>query len=480
MTTITSAAGAGAAPQERRIPAWLKYGSIITTTFVVCWAIVLWYWRITDQDPGTGEMVLTLLILPMALLLAFWGAHKAVAARDAAEFPSTSKSASASAATDANAATATPVLAIVAAALRCPYGTSAEELAGAIAENEARADLDKELVDDNGFPVMAARSDDALDEVLQDEIAEWLASQGTGQLQLSDEQWRALTLATAVASELGSQAAADWMPAEGAPPMLQLKLLLPEDWPIEVRRAATMWLKHTVSQYGWPAAAIATLQVHEQPDRLSPTAILQQLIPATPDNKPLVAIVIACASLIGQESVDRLSASSALFASAQSRGQIPGEGAAGLLLTDLHQAASIDGADFAVLGPVYERARDTSADTSRRVDSTLLLELVGQIRKAAPVDVADIAMIVADTAHRPNRVLELMGLTAPTIPQLDATDDVVRIGLGSGSCGTVPFVTVLALARHYALERSAPVLCISNEDPLLRAAALVRPQPAVN
>jgi len=54
-------------------------------------------------------------------------------------------------------------------------------------------------------------------------------------------------------------------------------------------------------------------------------------------------------------------------------------------------------------------------------------------------------------------------------------DDIVRIGLASGSCGAVPVITVLALARHYARERNAPVLCVSNEDPFLRGAALVRP-----
>jgi hypothetical protein len=84
-------------------------------------------------------------------------------------------------------------------------------------------------------------------------------------------------------------------------------------------------------------------------------------------------------------------------------------------------------------------------------------------------------MVVADTAHRSKRVLELMGLSTPAIPQVDAADDIVRIGLGSGSCGAVPFITVLALARHYALERQAPILCVGNEDPYLRSAVLVRP-----
>ncbi|QNA98188.1 hypothetical protein [Massilia sp. Se16.2.3] len=80
-------------------------------------------------------------------------------------------------------------------ALRSPHGASAEELAAAIADGKARPDLDPELVDDDGFPVMSARSNDAVDEALQEEIGEWLTEQGMAQLRWSEAQWRALTRA---------------------------------------------------------------------------------------------------------------------------------------------------------------------------------------------------------------------------------------------------------------------------------------------
>lgn len=465
MDTTTSTA-----TPPRPIGEWFKLSAIAITTFIVCWTLAIGYWRLTNQNPGTTDLALGLLLMPVAALSAFWVGHKAITARAAAIPASTSKPASPSQPTGV--ATVTPLRAIVGTALRVPHGASAEELASAIADNEARADLDKELVDDNGFPVMAARSDDALDEALQDEIAEWLSSQGM-QIHFSDEEWRALTLATGVASELASLAAGDLMPSEGQAPMLQLSLLLPQDWTTDVRRAATMWLRHTVRQYGWPEASIT---IPEQDPALTPTTALARLMPAAASNgKPMLAIVIACASLIGQDSVDRLAARSLLFtSSSQARGHIPGEGAAGLLLTDLHHAQAC-GAEFALLGPVDERRRDNSADDARRVDSTLLMEMTTQLGKAAAIELSQISMIVADTAHRSNRVLELMGLSAPAIPQIDAADDIVRLGLGNGSCGAVPFLTTLALAQHYALERAAPILCVSNEDPLLRTAALVRP-----
>jgi hypothetical protein len=86
-----------------------------------------------------------------------------------------------------------------------------------------------------------------------------------------------------------------------------------------------------------------------------------------------------------------------------------------------------------------------------------------------------VAVIVADTGHRTNRTLELMAHASGKMPQLDGTDDVLRVGAACGTCGEVPFITALALAGHYTLERQAPALFISNEDPYHRVAALVRP-----
>jgi hypothetical protein len=61
------------------------------------------------------------------------------------------------------------------------------------------------------------------------------------------------------------------------------------------------------------------------------------------------------------------------------------------------------------------------------------------------------------------------------LPQLDETDDVVRVGAASGTCGAVPFIAALVLGRHYVLEREAAVLCVSNEDAYRRVVALIRP-----
>jgi hypothetical protein len=88
---------------------------------------------------------------------------------------------------------------------------------------------------------------------------------------------------------------------------------------------------------------------------------------------------------------------------------------------------------------------------------------------------ANVAMLIADTGPRVSRALELMAHVSAGLPQLDETDDVVRVGVACGTCDAVPLITALALGRHYVLEREAPVLCVSNEDPYRRVVALIRP-----
>jgi hypothetical protein len=469
---MTSASLAGV----RQLPGWLKGGLLAALVFGLCWGATICYWRATNSMPATGDLLLFLLALPAAVLLAFGIGRKLIALRGAE--PAATVPAQPGKAASA-VLPSTPPLAILASSLRSPHGASAEELSSAIADNKARADLDQELVDEDGFPVMSARSGDATDEALQEEITEWLARNGMAELRFSDEQWRALTMATGVAGELAGHAASDLVPPDAVPPALELIPVMPAEWPVQQRRAAGMWLQHTVTQFGWPAACVKLApDVQTGAADATPSSIMGRLAQrAAASDAPLVAMVVACASHIGEDSVAEWAANGSLFTSSQPQGLIPGEGAAGLLVTDLRLARSIEGAAFALIDPVDEARRASSADETRRTDAALLAELGEKAVKRGAGELSDVAMIVADTGHRSSRVLELMGLASSAMPQLDADADVVRVGLACGACGAVPFITTLALARHHALERGAPVLCISNEDPYLRCTAVIRPAP---
>jgi hypothetical protein len=238
-----------------------------------------------------------------------------------------------------------------------------------------------------------------------------------------------------------------------------------------------MWLKHTVAQAGWPAAHIHVgAELAATAHGVAPSTIFSAVAQdAATAGARMVALVLACASHIGEASVAQWAGSKLLFTSVRPQGAIPGEGASGLLLTGLQQARSIADASFAALQAMEEARGDSSADEMRRVDPKLLGELADRTLADASVAVADVGMLVADTGHRSSRTFELMGQVSARMPHLDAAEDVVRVGLACGSSGAVPFVTAIALGCHYAIERQASVLFVSNEDPYRRVVGLIRP-----
>jgi hypothetical protein len=446
----------------QQIPGWLKHALVSGFVIVACWGAAITYWRVNKSEPGSGELAVCLLALPAALLAAFWAGSRVIASLRAAPAANAKTQPAEAPALPPQA----PPLAILASALRAPHGTSAEELAQAIAGNKARTDLDRELIDDDGFPVMSARSSDARDDMLQEELAEWLSHNGMADLQFSDEQWRALTLASAVTGDLAIRAASELVPAEGKPPLLQLVPMLPADWSVAHRRAAIMWLEHTAVRFGWPADHI-TVATEALPNagNAAPASVFTRLMDTSARNdQSLVALVVAGASHIGQATVDHWSATGSLFTASHPQGRIPGEGAAGLLVSDLRLAESTEGMAYVLLDRIETIQRDASADESRRPEPKLLGDLADTACKRAGIELSDVAMIVADTGHRPHRTQELMGFASAAMPQLDATDNVIALGRACGHCGVVPFVAALALGRYYNLECDKPVLFVSNEE----------------
>lgn len=369
-----------------------------------------------------------------------------------------------------------PALAILAAALRAPHGTSPDQLSSALADNSARPELDPELVDDNGFPVMTARCDDADNPELRPEAEEWLSQNGMSGVPLSEEQWRALAMGSAVVADLAAVAAGCLIPDDAPPPILHLLPILPSNWGLQERRAAGLWLRHMVTRSGWPEASISlAAELPSDARGTSPSAVLKRLAHhGASSGAPLTAIVIACDSHVGEDSIGKWLDDGSLFTSSRPQGMIPGEGAAGLLLTDLQLAKSSGSPVIAMLHKASEARLGSSADDNKRPDAALLIGLAEEALACEAIAPLQVAVLVSDTGHRTSRVLELMAMASKALPHLDDTD-MIRAGAGLGTCGAVPFMSALALAHHQAIEKFAPVLCISNEDPNRRCAVLIRP-----
>ena len=458
---------------------WIKVTLLILLAIGLSWGGAIWYWRATNRMPATGDLVLYLVLLPLGLLLAFWLGRKLIAAIAAAPAAATATASADSAAPPPPVAAP---LALLASSLRTSHGATADELSGAILEHKARAELDPKLVDERGFPVMTARVEEADDAALQEEITEWFAAKDVTELDFNEPQWRALVLATAVAEELASAATGALMPAEGAPPVLHLLPLLPPDWTVEQRRAGGLWLQHVVGKSGWPVARIAlAAEVPADPRAASPAAVLGRLAhQGTLSGLPLVGMVVAAASFLGDASISQWESANTLFTAERPQGLVPGEGAAGLLLADLRQVKALDGVVYAMLDLEADARRHNSADEAKKVDAKLLLTMTEKVLVTGAAEAGKVAMLVADTGHRTSRVLELMEMASTALKHLDGETDVLRVGGACGTCGAVPFVTALAVAHHHAIDLEAPVLCISNEDPYRRSTVLVRPAAALS
>lgn len=451
--------------------AWLQRTLLGVLVFGASWTGSVSYWRSTNRMPSSTDLMVWMLALPLGLLAAFWIGRRVVAARSAPA----DATASAETPVVAPPRVPAPALALVATAVRNRHASSGEALAAAIDEQRARAELDPELTDENGYPVMSARIDEPGDAALREEFEAWRLLRGLADPGYSPEQWRALALGSAVAADLAGQAAAhphamlhDDAPA---PPLLRIISLAPQDWSAPQREAAAGWLAHTAAQFGWPADRVLAQAAQES----QAAELLARLSAPRAQGESLIAIVVAFDSHIGEAAIEQLAHAHRLFTPNRPQGLIPGEGAAALLLADEAHAHLIDETAFAPFLHPATLARDAAGDSVRRPDTAELSRAVEAALGDGALDAQAVAAVVADTSHRSKGLIELMSFAARELPHLDTAGDVATLGAACGHCGAVPFITALALARHAAKERGAPVLCLANEASHYRSAVLVRP-----
>lgn len=458
---------------------WIKASLLIATVVGLSWGGAIWYWRATNRMPATGDMVLYMVALPLGILISIAVGRMIITRMAAAPAPAPAPVQAAQATPPP---AAVPALALLAASVNTAHGASAADLSASIADGKARAELDSDLLDGHGFPVMTMRNAAADDSEVQDQVLAWFTMHNLPEPAFNAEQWRALSMATAVAADLAGQAAALLAAPDSKPLTLYLQPLLPPEWDVNLRAAAGQWLRHVVADHGWPEKQLTLAAAVPVDARgASVGAVMARLgHQNATSGLPLAAIVLACDSHLGDGTVDRWSASAQLFAAARPQGRIPGEGAAGLLLTDQRLAQSMPGVPHTIVHYAPEARRHTSADEAKKPDGSTVSTMAKKLMEDTGTGADTIGMLVADTDHRTSRVMELMEVASGALPHLDATTEVLRAGAACGSCGGVPFVAALALSHHNATELKAPVLCISNDDPYRRSAVLIRPAAALS
>jgi hypothetical protein len=131
---------------------WLRHTVLTGGALALVWLCVLWYWRMAGSSSGTAAPLpgVLLLVAAFALLPTL---HRRFAGSMAG-----SRRGAEAASDDSSVAPQAPPPAsmqILASALRMPGAVSAAELAQGLRSRKVRPQLDPELHDEKGFPILS-------------------------------------------------------------------------------------------------------------------------------------------------------------------------------------------------------------------------------------------------------------------------------------------------------------------------------------
>lgn len=509
----------------------LKSGLILFAVFAVVWVATIAWWQAINRMPTTTDIVTHLFLLPAGMVAGYViikraldGIRTNVAEAGRATAAATATGAGAATAggepspqSDAPDATRAWRAALLASAVRAPAGNDAQALADA-----ALASTQPDLVTLDGLnnPVFAA----AMEDLDIEPLRETLATRAQD-ISWSDEALRALTMAAEVADELAMQAIVQFPPdihadaaAHGDDDAMQLVVtaLLPRGWPEAQQQAAEDWLRGHLS-LSWPPARLTLETIAAKADGdallLLDRATLALNRPA--EARPTLRMLVAADSLVGASAVEQLEQHGMLFSATCQHGRTPGEAAAGVLLCapaevlaarQRQQQAdgNADAAEAMPLPPAVTRVGVARLDVPTPDRGQPRLEPLGKAvglaveslaagaatNTAKPDDAGKtsesgedtgnddphaIAAVVTDTGVHPVRTVEVAQVFSTSFPKLDASADLVALGVPCGYAGAAGGLLPVVVAHHLARDTERPVLALTAADAQQRGAVAVLP-----
>ncbi|WP_124541484.1 hypothetical protein [Piscinibacter terrae] len=467
----------------------------VLVTFVI-WVAVLWQWEKTHRDMTVTDIVLYLGVLPVlvfGLLVALRWAW-----RSAGERASAAAQAAAAAAASPAGAAATPAQAQEAAArhttvkvlatfVASPTGRAASDILDAAAEGTPRPDLDAELKDEDGMPVMCARIAELQTQDLDDQIEPIVTATRSQQAAWADARMSTHAVRALCAMQQPLQRSIDalrpWedrFSAADSTSMVRVLVGWPADWTPFEQAVALAWVRLLMTEHAGPCIAASRFAFEAQPGTgeqlwIKADQLLQVL---ARDKREDVLLVAACHSGISDAAVTELAKQRRLFSAAtHPKGLMPGEAAAALLLAPVQWPKSPDDDTPPVhLHRPAVAKRDKSIEAGGRITADCLRETLTQALAASQLDASHVGSLVCDADQHSARSTELFGTTLDMLAHLDPTEDMRLIGVGNGHTGVASTLLVVAAAAERARSVDKPTVALTLGDAFMRLALLVRPQ----
>ncbi len=469
---------------------WLRNTLIISGTFACVWLATIFSWQADSRLPNALDVAIFFVVIPLALLIIFWLSHKIW------QFVILRNNVSAPATLNTSNDDKTKVddfideqeryltLNLVSAAIRTLHGNSPNELIARINENKTTFELDQELTDSSGFPMLTGRIPNIdISEQLQ-ALQQWADSSKIEMPEWTPEQLRAITHGGQVVIELALQA------TEHAEldsfifnaiadrdkqffPVLQVIPLFPTHWSPKMCEFVGGWFEYLIRQQGWPSENIALLSVSNLHSTDTFATIDRLLVDFFRKKQPCIAMAIACDSNIGLATIEHWESLGKLPSSHRNGSIIPGEGAAGLLLADQQQSKLLTTEPTAQLHRVALGQHNQSTDGKERISDQVLVELVENVLLTSHIPAEKITFIASDTDHQVGKIIELMQMGTKIFPELDPITNYTKVANACGTMGSVAGLITLALGHHEAVSNDGTSICLSNLDDYQRAAVVV-------
>ncbi|WP_341890732.1 hypothetical protein [Variovorax sp. YR752] len=467
--------------------------------FITVWVLVIVYWQYTARMPSTSDIVLYLVVLPLALMLFYIVLRRIFTAAPTAALPVAGATVAAGGAASSNAAAPDASqerlqMAVLAFALRTPRGSDADTVATAIGQAQT-PELVPELRDGEGFPVIAGRVEGIDENELREHLRESLqpAGEAFDVDALPDDRLRAIHLMSDVLQELLTSAAeaianagdalsvrapgrfvssGGVIPGPAAAPQLSLSLLLPGAWSESERVIATQWVQQRVRE--GDASQRWHVDCFKSEDGVSGMALLDRIsLSLHREQRPALWIALAADSSVSEASIARWEAEGLLYTATRRKGRVPGEAAAGLLLARASDAL-LAPAQAVRLSRSASGQREASADTARTPDASLLDLFAQRLLSSAALETAQVDWVVSDADHRTSRVTEVASLVQERLPHVPFENN-LSVCATLGHLGAAADMSAVVLACHLAARDARHVLAISVQDAHARTALLAGP-----